>query len=227
MANQSEIHHNNEGMRLNMELGSQLGVAFDGIGQPFKAILMGLEPLNYLILKIAHPKEFVSYMKPGAALNIRYLSLGSEYGFATRVIDNIDDPFTLTFVSYPSKVESLDARTRTRVCCYIPSTATMNEKNIKGTITDISTNGCRFVIKLPVNLQPRQVMLIDKIQLHFPILGLQGLQVFKGRVRNTTIDKEKIAMGIEFSDLNQTLESSISEYIHSVAEISSIESIKV
>lgn len=217
----------NQGMRLNMDLGSQLGVSLEGIAQPFKAILMGLDPQNFLILKIALPGEFKHQLKPGTRLNIRYLSLGAEYGFSNEVIDHIDSPFVLTFASYPEKVESLDARTRTRVCCFIPSTATMNEKNVKGTITDISTNGCRFVIKLPVNLQPRQVMLIDKIQLCFPIMGLQGLQFFEGKVRNTTIDKEKIAMGIEFSELRGELRQSIAEYITSVAEISSIEALKI
>ena len=227
MINQAVTGKSNKGMRLNMELGSQLGVSLEGVGQPFKAILMGLEPQNYLILKIALPKEFRSNLKKGIRLNIKYLSLGTEYGFVTEVIEHIESPFTLTFASYPSKVESLDARARTRVCCYIPSTATLNEKNVKGTITDISTNGCRFVIKLPVNLQPRQVMLIDQILLYFPIMGLEGLQVFQGRVRNTMIDKEKIAMGIEFIDLKDELQQSIANYITSVAEISSIESIKL
>ncbi len=227
MVNDGMSGKSNKGMRLNIELGSQLGVSFDDTGQPFKAILIGLDPQNYLILKIAIPKEFKSRLKAGTRLKIKYLSLGSEYGFTTEVIDYIDRPFPLTFASYPSKIESLDTRTRTRVCCYIPSTATMNGKSVKGSITDIGTNGCRFVIKLPVNLQPRQVMLIDQILLYFPIMGLQGLQVFKGHVRNTTIDKEKIAMGVEFTDLNDDLQKSIGDYITSVAEISTIEDIKL
>lgn len=188
---------------------------------------MGLDPQNFLIMRIALPGEFKERLRPGTRLNIRYLSLGSEYGFTNEVIGHIELPFPLTFATYPDKVESLDARSRTRVCCFIPSTATMNEKSIKGTITDISTTGCRFVIKLPVSLQPRQVMLIDLIQLYFPIMGLQGLQAFQGKVRNTTIDKEKIAMGIEFCGLEEVLQKSIADYISNVAEISSIESVKV
>ena len=49
----------------------------------------------------------------------------------------------------------------------------MNEKNIKGTLNDISINGCKFTIKLPVNLQPRQLMLIDKIKLFFILMEKQ------------------------------------------------------
>lgn len=211
-----------KGLRLNMELGSPLSFKFDGVTQIFKATLIGLEPQEYLILKIALPKEFHQYLKKDAKLNVKFMSLGSEYGFAASIVENITTPYSLIFISYPTTVENLDSRSRTRVCCYIPTTAQMNEKNIKGTLNDISMNGCRFVIKLPVNLQPRQIMLIDKIELSFAIMGLEERQIFEGKVRNTTIDKEKIAMGIEFTNLTDELQKNIAAYITSVAEISSV-----
>lgn len=216
----SEIKlQDDRGMRLNMELGSQMGLQFNNIPQPFKAILIGLEPQQYLILKIVIPQEFRKHIIKGAKLRITFLSSGSEYGFSTAIVDHITEPYKLIFISYPKTVENLDARSKTRVCCYIPATATMNEKNIKGILNDISITGCKFIIKFPVNLQPRQLMLIDNIQLFFPIMGFSALQTFSGKVRNTTIDKEKIAMGIEFTDLSEELQSSISNYITSVAEI--------
>lgn len=218
----SEIKlHDDRGTRLNMELGSQMGLQFENIPQPFKAILIGLEPQQYLILKIIIPQEFRKYITKNAKLKISFLSAGSEYGFSTEIVDHISEPYKLIFISYPKSVENLDARARTRVCCYIPATATMNEKNIKGILNDISINGCRFIIKFPVNLQPRQLMLIDNIQLFFPILGFSELQTFTGKVRNTTIDKEKIAMGIEFTDLSEELQASINNYVESVIEIGS------
>ncbi len=224
----SEIElKNDKGMRLNMELGSLLGFQFEGISQFFKAILVGLEPQQYLILKIEIPKEFRHHIVKDAKLNITFMSSGSEYGFSTMIVDHITAPYKLIFISYPSKVENLDARARTRVCCYLPATATMNEKNIKGTLNDISINGCKFVIKLPVNLQPRQLMLIDDIQLFFPLMELEDPLEFYGRVRNTTIDKKKIAMGIEFTNLTSELQKSIDDYIQSVVDISSVSTIEL
>lgn len=217
----------NKGMRLNIELGGQLNIKLGEKGHSFKASLIGIEPQTYLILKIALPREFQGHLHKDKKLNIKYFSLGSEYGFSANIINNINDPFKLTFVSYPIEVKNLDTRSKMRVCCHIPSTINLNKKNIKGTITDISTNGCRFVVKLPVNLQPRQVMLIDNIQFSFPIMGLKGLQTFHGNVKNTTIDKEKIAMGIAFTNLGSEITSSISDYIANVSVINSVGILKI
>lgn len=219
--------HDDRGMRLNMELGSQLGLRFDTVAQPFKAILIGLEPQQYLILKVIIPQEFRQHIVKGAKLKITFLSGDSEYGFSTSIVDHITKPYKLVFIAYPKTVEDLDARTKTRVCCYIPATAKINNKNIKGILNDISIDGCRFIIKFPVNLQPRQLMLIDNIQLFFPLMGYSELQTFTGTVRNTTIDKEKITMGIEFTDLSEELQTSINNYVASVAEIGSDSTIEI
>lgn len=208
------------GMRLNMELGSPLAIRIEQFDQPFKGILVGLEPQEYLLIRTAIPKEFESGILPGINFHVSYQSLGYEYGFKTSVVDVIEKPYRLTFLSYPKKVKSLETRIQSRVCCYIPSSALLNENSIKGTITEISTEGCRFVIRLPVNLMPRQVLLIDNITLTFPIMGIPGIQSFQGVVRNTTVDREKIALGVEFQQLDQKLHTSIDDYIRNVTEIS-------
>lgn len=220
MADDFSLKNANCGMRLNVELGNQLDFKLEDMNQSFRGILVGLEPQEYLIIKTTMPGEFKNRLSKGGQLEVRYMSLGSEYGFKSRLIDMIEKPFRLIFLSYPDVVENFDSREGARVSCYIPSTATMDGKKTKGTVTDISTNGCRFVIKLPVNLQPRQLMLVDKIQLQFPIFGLKGIQEFNGIVKNTTIDKEKIAMGIEFFNLDSKIVQSMADYISSVVEIS-------
>lgn len=214
------LKNTNCGMRLNVELSSQLNLKFKGMEQPFKGILVGLEPHEYLIVKTKIPREFINKMPKESQVDVSYMSLGSEYGFNSRLIDIIEKPVRLAFLSYPDVVESLDSRERARVSCYIPATAALGGKKIKVTITDISTNGCRLVIKLPVNLQPRQLLLVDQIILQFPILGLKGIQNFDGNVKNTTIDKEKIAMGVEFCNLDPKIVNRIDDYISSVLEIS-------
>lgn len=210
------------GMRLNMELGSPLKIHIEQFDQPFKGILVGLEPQEYILIRSAIPKEFESALVPGLRFHVTFQSLDLEYGFETSVIDVIDKPFRLTFLSYPIKVSSLETRVNSRVSCYIPSSVQLNDNTIKGTITDISTRGCRFVIRLPVNLMPRQVLLVDAIQLSFPIMGIPGIQTLGGNVRNTTIDREKIALGIEFHNLDRKLHASIDDYIRNVTEMSMV-----
>ncbi|MFA6011804.1 MAG: PilZ domain-containing protein [Desulfobacteraceae bacterium] len=214
--------NDNLGMRLNLELGSQMYIRIEQFEQTFRGILVGAETGEYLIVKTAIPREFESAILPGLQFNITYQSQGTEYGFPTSVIDNLEQPYRLMFLTYPQKVDHLENRNRVRSYCYIPSSAQLNSNTIKGVITDISTSGCRFVIRLPVNLMPRQLLLIDSIVLNFPILGLKGVQAFQGKVRNTTVDREKIAMGVEFVDLDKPLRDSIMEYVDSVTEMNLI-----
>jgi c-di-GMP-binding flagellar brake protein YcgR len=208
------------GLRLNMDLGCSLGIRIEHLDQAFRATLVGLEPQQYLLVKTAIPREFESGILPGISFHVTYQCLDEEYGFESRILDIIEKPYRLTFLSYPDNVKSLENRTYSRVCCYIPASAQLNENFIKGTITDISTSGCRFVIRLPDNLMPRQVLLIESMILSFPVMGMQGIQTFSGVVKNTTIDREKIALGIEFLNLSSTLYDSIDDYIRNVTEIS-------
>lgn len=218
--NDTPTPSDNRGMRLNIELGSPLVLRIENLDQPFRATLVGQIPHQYLILKTFIPKEFESGIIPGITFHITYQSMGSEYTFDSKLIDIIEKPCCLTFLSYPGKVLNRETRSRSRVCCYIPASVQLNNNIIKGTITDISATGCRFMVRLPNNLMPRQVLLLDSITVTFPILGIKGIQAFQGVVRNTTIDREKIALGIEFMDVEPKLLSSIEDYIRDVTEIS-------
>jgi c-di-GMP-binding flagellar brake protein YcgR len=210
-----------KGMRLNLELGGQLFIRIEHFEQAFRGMLVGAEAGDYLIIRAAIPREFESAILPGLRFHISYHSQGLEYGFETRVIDTLDEPYRLMFLAYPAKVECVENRGATRSYCYIPSSAQLNSNTIKGVITDISAGGCRFVIRLPEHLQPRQVLLIDSIVLHFPILGMKGVRTFQGKVRNTSVDREKIAMGVEFDELDADVRGSILAYVDSVTDIGS------
>lgn len=220
MSEMPESFHQNPGMRLNLELGTLLGLRIESLDQVFRATLVGQIPQEYLIIKTSIPKEFESGIIPGIKFHISYQSMETEYGFSATLLDMIEKPCPLTFLSYPEKVAIRETRNLSRVCCYIPSSIQMNDTIIKGTITDISVNGCRFVVRLPNNLMPRQVLLLDAVILTFPILGIKGIQAFSGIVRNTTIDREKIALGVEFLNVDPKLLSSIEDYICNVTEIS-------
>lgn len=209
-----------QGMRLNLELGTLLGLRIENLDQLFRATLVGQIPHEYLIIRASIPKEFESGIVPGINFHINYQSMETEYGFSATLLDMIEKPCPLTFLSYPDTVAVKETRNISRVCCYIPSSVQIDDTIIKGTITDISASGCRFVVRLPNNLMPRQVLLLDTLILTFPILGIKGIQAFNGIVKNTTIDREKIALGIEFINVDPRLLSSIEDYIRNVTEIS-------
>ncbi|MCG8471250.1 MAG: flagellar brake protein [Desulfobacterales bacterium] len=207
------------GIRLNIEMGNRMRFLFHDTEEPIGGALVGLEPQEYLIVRLDLPAELNRFAQKGDQITARYMSLGNEYGFSATIIEHIASPDRLVFITYPDEVENIDIRKSSRVSCFIPATAIFDGRKLKGTLTDISQSGCRFVIRLPATLQARQLRLVDEMQLKFPLMGIEGIQEFTCKVRNTSIDKERIAMGVEFTSPEAELTKSIKNYIKKVVEI--------
>jgi c-di-GMP-binding flagellar brake protein YcgR len=208
----------NQGMRLNVELGSQLLFQFDDLEERFKSILVGLEAQAYLIVRVPAIAKFQDQLQVGKQFMVRYLSLGNAYGFRTTIIGSIEKPFRLIFLSYPETVESLDLRADSRVSCYIPATANLKKTQLKGVISNINSRGCRFNIKVPSILKPQQIQVISDIRLYFPVLGMEGTMEFQGKVCHTSHDRERIAFGIEFEELDAEVSEKIDAYVKNMLE---------
>ncbi|HPA15513.1 MAG TPA: flagellar brake protein [Desulfobacterales bacterium] len=225
MSQETEAKNLNEGMRLNIELGSQLLIQVEGIEKSFKSNLVGLMPQEFLIIEM--PSSYkISGLQRGKHLFVNYLSLGNAYEFDSSILGIISEPFPLLFLSYPEKVQKLDLRKNSRVNCYIPAIANLKKTELKGVISDISRTGCRFIIKVPPILQLQQILVVDEIKISFPLTGMNDVFEFPGIVRNTTQDKERIAWGIEFEKLDSEVSSKIDDYINKLAE-SSINQIRI
>jgi hypothetical protein len=61
--------------------------------------------------------------------------------------------------------------------------------------------------------------LVDTVVLLFPFIGLDGVQEFAGRVRNTTIDRKRISMGLEFVGIKDDIIHRIDDYILKLGEL--------
>ncbi len=219
MTDESLFNHIGFGMRLNVEFGSQLLIEIDEIGQSYKGVLIGLEPQEYLIVRMQLPSEFYDQLIDGQKFVVRYKALGNEFGFISHVIGLIETPQKLVFISYPERVESIEVRKERRVGCYIPATVHLDDKKVKGIISDVSAQGCRFIIKLPEHLQPRQLQLVETVTLFFPFMGMDGVQSFSGKVCNTSIDRKRISMGLEFRKIDPSVVRKIENYIDSLTEM--------
>jgi hypothetical protein len=208
----------NCGMRLNIELGAQLLVQKTGADERINATLVGLEPNAYLILRVNAYSFKQLKLKAKDEFTVRYFCLGTAYGFRASALGVIQKPFRLLFLSYPEHIEKFDLRRSKRVTCYIPATAVLKEKAVKGVISDIGTDGCRFNIKLPGAIEPHDVKVVDQIKLAFPLLGMKGRHDFDGIVRNTSQTPELISLGISFDNVDKQIARKIAAYIESVAE---------
>ncbi|MBN1932776.1 MAG: flagellar brake protein [Desulfobacterales bacterium] len=218
MSEENKLKISNQGMRLNVELSSPLSIQIEGMEGHFKSILVGLVPQEYLIIRM--PSFFLDQIQlhEGKHLTVQYQSLGKIYGFSSNIIALVVKPYPLIFLSYPETVDSLLRRKNPRVSCYIPAIANLDKTELKGVISDISRNGCKFTIKVPSILQLQQILVVNDVKLSFPLYGMQGMQNFQGKVRNTTQERERIAWGIEFEKLDTEISNSIEAYIDRMAE---------
>lgn len=208
-----------QGVRLNIDVGSRMRFMMEGHDEPIRGTLVGLDPPEYLIVRMDLPVELANHIQTGTSLAVGYISLGNEYGFTATIIHRITVPDRLLFITYPDVIQNIDVRRNTRVSCFIPATALLDERQIKGTLIDISRGGCRFIVRLPATLQARQIRLIDEMTIQFPLMGIDGLQTFACQVRNTTIDRERIAMGVEFIHPDKDLTQRIDSYIQMITQL--------
>jgi hypothetical protein len=207
------------GMRLNIELGNPLLIKSEGLEAPVKSALIGLESHKYLIIQIPSVSEFRDRLGENQKLKISYVTLGMTYEFDATVLGYTLKPFKLLFLSYPESVQEADKRRESRVNCHIPATANINQTPLNGVITDINNHGCRFIVRIPTKIQPYQVRILTDVNLSFALHGIEGSEQLQGVVRNTTIDRFRIALGIEFEKIGVEVSDKLRDYLENLGDV--------
>jgi hypothetical protein len=144
---------------------------------------------------------------------VRYIHNAEIYRFRATITGQIEDPAELLFISYPDLVEDGERRKHVRVNCEIPATASINKALLNGMITDISSQGCRFIVNLPGGIQPCQVNVLTDVNLSISLQDQAPPEELSGRVRNTNIDRFRIALGIEFEKLSDHIANNLKALI--------------
>ncbi len=199
-------------MRLNIDLGDRVIIKDDRHGEDLSCVLVGLEAPHYLIVRKpqAHtPRR----LRAGEEVMVRYVHNAEIYRFRATITGQISDPADLIFLSYPELVEDGEERNNVRINCEIPATANIDQALLNGLITDISSQGCRFIVNLPGNIQPCQVKVLTDVNLSISLQDEAPPQELSGRVRNTNIDRFRIALGIEFEKLSDRIAESLKVYV--------------
>lgn len=199
-------------MRLNIELGDRVIIKGEQPSDDASCVLVGLEAPHYLILRkplTQSPRPF----KAGQELVVRYIHNAEVYRFRATVTGQLNEPAELLFLSYPDLVEDGEERSQARINCEIPATASIDEALLNGLITDLNQQGCRFIVNLPGNIQPCQVKVLTDVNLSIALGNEASPQELSGRVRNTNIDRFRIALGIEFEKLSDRIADGLKAYV--------------
>ena len=201
-----------EEMRLNIDLGDRVIIKGDLPGKDLSCVLVGLEAPHYLIVRKPEAQETLRF-STGQEVVVRFFHNAEIYRFRANVCGEINDPAELLFISYPHRVEDGEERKTARINCEIPATASIDKALLNGLITDISSQGCRFIVNLPGGIQPYQVKVLTDVNLSIALQDEAPPQELSGRVRNTNIDRFRIALGIEFEKLSDRIADGLKAYV--------------
>lgn len=207
----------NQSTHLNIELSSDLFLSIKGIKGIFPSYLIGMKPDAFIIIKTPTIISSENLLSEGASLKIRYTHLGDVYRFNTSILGESRNPFKVTYLSYPDLVEKIEYRDSPRISSYIPAALLYKNIEVKGIIIDISVAGCKFRTD---SIEQMEDLLIKKggdVTLHFPVLGLDGIRVFKGKIKKVAFDND-LALGIGFREIDDDFRKIITSYIESMME---------
>jgi hypothetical protein len=128
-----------------------------------------------------------------------------------------EKPFKVTYLSYPTVVEKIEYRNSPRVCSYIPASLLYGKIEVQGMVTDISVAGCKFRTDSIDQMQDLLIMKENDVTLHFPLLGLEGIRKFKGKIKKVEFDSD-FSLGIGFREIEEESRKIIASYVESSIE---------
>jgi c-di-GMP-binding flagellar brake protein YcgR len=202
---------------LNIELASDLLLQFKGIKGFFPSYLIGMKPDVFLIIKSPTIITTEDLLSEGSALVVRYTFLGDVYRFKTDVLGSNQEPFKVTFLTYPSVVEKIEFRDSQRVHCFFPATLLYDKIKLTGMITDISLGGCKFKTDAVEQVEGLLLKKEGDVTLQFPLLGHKGTKEFKGKIKKAELDIN-FALGIGFRSIDDDARRVIASYVESASE---------
>ncbi len=203
---------------LSSEIGTEMQIEIPGLEKRIKLNLIGQRPNQYIIFHL--PEKLYNSidtdaLSSGNKANIRCISRGAVFGFQTNVIKLIVDPDNLLFIQYPEKIQKQEIRKSQRVKCLLPARLYQEGNELKGTVADISRTGCHFQIKKE-SLSIEQIKLTrEESELKFAISlpGLEGDQIISTVIKSNFVDDEKVQIGLQFINVDQSILSVVDHFI--------------
>ncbi len=190
-----------------MEIGTTLKIQIEGTKSRMASELIGIETGEYLLIKMPSTQfmgNLSNLLYKGNSIIIRYLHKGTIFGFKSHISHVITNPAKLIFIEYPKRIESHDLRGHKRLDCYLPANVKIMDNTIAGTITDISKEGCHFIIDTEkVKVENSLILQVgNELGVSFQLPGVAKKLTVTGKQKNIKKDRESVNIGIEFDNMD-------------------------
>ena len=207
----------NQSRQLNIDLAADLFLKIKGVKGFFPSYLIGLKPEAFLIIKSPTILSSEKLISEGTSLVVRYKHLGDIYRFRATILGTNEEPFKVTYLSYPDVIEKIEYRNSPRINSYIPASLSYKDIEVKGIVTDISVAGCKFRTNSIEQLEELLNKKEGDVTLNFPVLGLDGVREFRGRIKKVTFDND-LALGIGFQKVDDEYRDIIASWVENTKE---------
>ncbi len=209
------------GAHMGLGIGTQLHIKCEGVAIAIKAFLAGMEPDEYLIIKVPEQIDMIKdKLYKGKDYLIKYIYRGVICSFKSKLIDQICKPVDLLFLEYPKIVEHNYIRSQKRARCFIP--AKINYKSIVslGTMLDVNPRGCGCLLHGVKSDVITSANTNDSVSLLCQFPGIGSEIEISGTIKNIRIAIEGTIIGIEFDEkVPEGTQNIIINYILSVGDL--------
>lgn len=204
--------------RLNVDLGTVMLVTFARSSRPLKALFVGMENSQYLILRLPPGAGVHDHLFAGNKAVVKFIAGGQVFGFQSQVMAYLyKQRLILTLMTYPQEVETHRLRKEQRVDFIVPARLNAGRTALKGFILDISPGGCRFALDSGGDNLVRDLTPGKKVSLSFEMIGKSGEQEVECQVKRVGREGSQVWCGLEFETLDESVTDGIREYVEEVS----------
>ncbi|MBI4772829.1 MAG: flagellar brake protein [Deltaproteobacteria bacterium] len=166
---------------------------------------------KYVILDLPMAGGKPIYLHQKKEYIFRYIEDGVYWGFRSWVIENVFKPFPFTIIRYPTDAEHRSLRAMPRYKTNLEATFKCEGFEGKGTILDLSLQGCLLTAEEPGGLEVGRVIVI---MIHCP--SQDNIHNLTGAIRNVTSKDDRFLAGVSFHQTPKAL----AELVQMIAQFS-------
>jgi len=202
---------------LDITLRTNLMLQIEAVEGYLKSTLVGVVDNRFVVISMPRSNLKIDHsLFIDKQIIVRYLNRGALHGFQSQIIDTITKPLPLMFISYPKVVSRQDIRRYKRVDCFLPSSAELGGQESDGAIVNISRGGCLFVANTPRGNGLGAVDQGAKLGLSFSLLEAQANGQARAVVRSHNIKRDMVLLGLEFEEIDPSIQQAIEAFVHKV-----------
>jgi len=167
----------------------------------FKSIFVGFLPNKFILIQLpnlSNDTELSTNIKQGVACTIRSLVEGKEgsvIAFITSIEQIVKIPAKMLVLNIPKKVALHNLRKSTRIETQLNIETIIDTKTIKGSLTNISKDGCLLKVKKDQELNKVEG---DILRFSIPDKSFEEFTSIEGKICNIKATSKFDHIGIKF-----------------------------